>query len=83
MLYLVFTIATTLLVFISIFIPVVNEVYKAIPEPSVVRAGNKYLLLFVLTIVAILTAPLMFVVWSIPKYTNIFKNGLIAELKTV
>ncbi len=82
MLYGVFVLATLIVIFHSIIIPVVNELYTTSPKPTITKdPGNKGLLYIVLSIITIIAAPIMFIVWLRPALLDKFKTVLIADLK--
>lgn len=80
MLYGVFVAATTLIVLSTIFLPIIRELSKREPIPSVVEGSNKYLLLVVLSIVAIITSPIAFIIWLVPGLQERFMDTLTESL---
>lgn len=80
--YGIFVLTTLVVVFTSIIIPVVEDVFNTNPPPKItIDAGNKILLYLVLSLITVLAAPLMFVLWLSPRASNSFKTALAADLK--
>ena len=82
MLYGVFVLATLIVVIHSIIFPVVKELYTTTPKPTITQdPGNKSLLYIVLSLITVIAAPIMFIVWLRPALSDKFKTVLIADLK--
>lgn len=81
MLYVIFVLATTIMANLTLFLPSIKESRKTIPYPRLVADENKYLMLFVLSILTIIFAPLMFIICLSPKKSLSFINSLTAEIK--
>lgn len=81
-LYATFTLATAIYAHFYVLMPVINKVYIEVPQPIFVKANNsKYLLAFVLDIITILFAPVMFIICLAPGLSTIFSDALFKELK--
>lgn len=79
--YLIFCL-TTLIVFLwSVILPTVTQVYAIEdPVPKVVELSSKYTSIIVLSIMVLLFAPIIFIVYLSPAYSARFKYGLFQEL---
>ena len=81
-LYGVFVVTTLIVVMQYIMRPIINELFTTKPSPSVTTiVGSKPLLYILLSIFTIVFAPIMFIVWILPKPHETFKTVLLAELK--
>lgn len=82
MLYSIFVFSTLIVVLFSIINPVVKSLYTSDPKPNiVVTPGNKTLLYLALSIITMITAPIMFIIWLVPSLSTKFKEHLLADLK--
>jgi len=81
-LYGLFVITTLIVVMIYIMQPIINELFTTNPRPAITTLiGSKFLLYILLSIFTIVFAPIMFLVWMLPKQHEAFKTVLLAELK--
>lgn len=76
--YLIFVVATSIVSLIWIFSPVVNAIRTNFPESP--TAQSPYAAYVSLILLAVITAPIMFLMIMVPSYTARFKESLYNEM---
>lgn len=78
--YLLFCFTTTITLLLTEIIPLVKMLDETYPKPKVLVNSSKTFLIILLFIFMFILAPVMFIVYTVPNYSERFKRTIYEEL---